>query len=100
MTSDVLSDNDDLLHQLSAELGLPSFMDTEVNQVILLSLLFIIIIITIQSFLFSNTGLPTKHETERNLFNTFFTPMVLYSLQQFVFFFKLVGFYVRIIIKA
>ncbi|XP_023335613.1 cyclic AMP-dependent transcription factor ATF-6 alpha isoform X2 [Eurytemora carolleeae] len=32
MTSDVLSDNDDLLHQLSAELGLPSFMDTDINQ--------------------------------------------------------------------
>ena len=33
MTSDVLSDNDDLLHQLSAELGLPSFMDTDGSQV-------------------------------------------------------------------
>ena len=72
MTSDVLSDNDDLLHQLSAELGLPSFMDTDINQVLLLSLLLIIIIIILIISFFSNTGLPTNYEAEGNLLNTFF----------------------------
>ena len=70
MTSDVLSDNDDLLHQLSAELGLPSFMDTDINQVLLLSLLLIIIIIILIIPFFLIQGYPQS--MRRNGIYTFF----------------------------